>query len=595
MFFQFWNSFFEEAAQTRISADDYSADIEQHSATVTQSEPTEEAVETNADAEVEIEQAGDYSLHPEQQSRDNAFDPNVTPSESSFMPAQGAISSTPMAGSMGRRHEDSSSLGLDSTHSSWAASMESPLQRIDRDLRSLQDGPSFAPETLIPSSTPIPPTLIPDTLTNTSRQVSPSATQESSYRPMMTEKAKGKQTQPTLLQNVLSKNLRTNNDTTSSQSHTSHTGPLKVKPKTPKRNPFVPPEVRLRDWDGVVDLSKPMTPRRNHSRNDFSSEEEEEDDRFLHGLSPPITMDFARPAKGSSAVAARIGRTPVKEAAARIGKDLVGDAERHRRLLFPGGPGLFGGLGQTSQSTQQSISSPSLSMYAKKALGMQSKSTSINTSLESLLRQVGPSAKGTFADKYRAPALNPVPNPVPNPQPIFDSKRQQTSDFDSFDAEDKCIGQQRYSPDRSLSDPDSDSFEDSPRSSGQPSTAFHMASQNQPADDSFDSNQSSSDSFDDADVDDTVAHAPIHPFARQAVEDDSFDDSFDDDSFDAGGAVRNDDGTEEPTVFGVRGSSGSGGSLRMHGGEVFDTGGGLTAHMQREEFIPETPTPVYGR
>ena len=185
-----------------------------------------------------------------------------------------------------------------------------------------------------------------------------------------------------------------------------------------------------------------------------------------------------------------------------IGKDLVGDAERHRRLLFPGGPGLFGGLGQTSQSTQQSISSPSLSMYAKKALGMQSKSTSINTSLESLLRQVGPSAKGTFADKYRAPALNPVPNPVPNPRPIFDSKRQQTSDFDSFDAEDKCIGQQRYSPDRSLSDPDSDSFEDSPRSSGQPSTAFHMASQNQPADDSFDSNQSSSDSFDDADVDD---------------------------------------------------------------------------------------------
>lgn len=507
------------------------------------------------------------------------------------MPAHNAVSSTPMAGSTGKRPAHEDSLGLDSTASSWAASMESPLERIDRDLRSLQDDPSFATEPSL-AAMHVPPNV--EHQHTRTEQAPDQPLPQQRYN--VFDKGKGKPSQPSLLQNVLSKNLRTN-DTASSKSHISQTGPLKVKSKTPKRNPYVPPETRPKDWDGIVDLSKPLTPKRHASGDGFSSDE---DDRFLHGMSPPITMDFARPNKGMSAVAARIGRTPVKEAAMRIGKDLVGDAERHRHAFVPGG--LF--AAHTSQSTAPSISSPSLSRYTKKALGMQSKSTSIDTSLESLLRHVATGkGKGATNSQERPqapppppPAPAPVPRPASAPRFLPDEPERDLNDqddsFDSLDAEDAEYASQQRQNLASPASTDS-SFSDSPRVAGQPSSAFLMASANQrrtsdASDSSFGSN---SDSFDADDDDDAAAHAPVHPFARRAVVDDGYDDSFDDDSFDVGGGGG---GEDEPTVFGVR-ESGSGGRLRLHGEEVFDTRDGLTAHMQREGVVPVTPTPGVGR
>jgi DASH complex subunit ASK1 len=499
--------------------------------------------------------------------------------------------------------------------SSWAASLESPLERIDRDLKSLQNGPSFSTEPSI-TATPTPSSYGQDNISSISRDTQAYSQQDlqQQQRYSSSQKGKGKQPQNTLLQNVLSKKLKANTHDTSPLK-------LKLKPKTPKRNPYVPPELesRPKDWDGIVDLSKPITPKR-HTRtgngaDDGFSSDESEDDRFLHGMSPPITMDFARPsAKGTSAIAARIGRTPVKEAAARIGKDLIGDAERHQRALFPkpgagafGGLGLFAGLAQTSHSTQQSISSPSLSRYTKKALGMQSKSTSIDTSLESLLRQVAPgngsNAKGSFAEKYSTAPAPPVPlsshePSLPDAYDNYAPARNEVQDdsFDSLDADDSYVAPQQQ---RRLASPpssnSSDSFGDSPNNSaGQVQVVV--------GEDSFSSNQSGDSSFSDSfDADDNATGMPIHPLARGgAVVDDGLDDSFDD-SFDdyAGAGVVEDGAGAEPTetVFGVRGreSDGRGAPLRFHGEEVFDTGDGLTAHLERDGDVPITPTPMYGR
>lgn len=127
-------------------------------------------------------------------------------------------------------------------------------------------------------------------------------------------------------------------------------------------------------------------------------------------------------------------------------------------------------------------------------------------------------------------------------------------------------------------DSDSDSF-DEVNNTAHPSAAFMMASAQGPndSDDSFDSSGHSGDSLTEEDA--NLGLAPVHPFAL-GVEDDGFDDSFDDDMYD--GNVMGD--TEE-TLFGVPPGQ------RIHGQAQMRVGGGHLGdglHMLGEDLLQDT-------
>lgn len=192
--------------------------------------------------------------------------------------------------------------GKDDPTASWAASLESPFDRLDRDLQDLRSGigqpndafnsrlgrndseASVAPLAFAPSD--------------------PSTSYTSEVSVVDKGKSKADQSQTVFRHGILS--------------------PLKVRDKAPKRihNPYVPPNMRPKDWDGIVDLANtPLrsgcrhhpshlrkadaggwgTPRRHgESRTGKdeewnSGEEAEEDAKFFARMSPPVTMDFARP------------------------------------------------------------------------------------------------------------------------------------------------------------------------------------------------------------------------------------------------------------------------------------------------------------
>ncbi|THH04379.1 hypothetical protein EW145_g5558, partial [Phellinidium pouzarii] len=321
---RFWVSFYEQAAQVRIpTTEDFSADDEQHSAhseEETYSKPSEEVP-----------------------SQSRAFYPNASPSESSFAPEDALVSSTPMtmARPKSRAQQEPSM--------SWAASIESPLERLDKGLKSLSEQDDSVIDYTGQSS------IAPES-------VQPSALSSRSSILTAQDKGKGKQQHqpPRLLQDVLSKNLRAaEKDTSNTATSTRHISPLKVKSKTPKkRNPYVASDARRGDWDGIIDLSKPAAPRDGSSSSGFSTDE---DDRPTPNMSPPASsMRFTN----------RLGRTPVREAAARIGRDLIGDVERLRH----------GYSVDSEQNLSSSPSTPVLSVHSKRALGIESTEESASPS-----------------------------------------------------------------------------------------------------------------------------------------------------------------------------------------------------------------------
>ncbi|TDL16188.1 hypothetical protein BD410DRAFT_902170 [Rickenella mellea] len=551
---KFWVSFYEQAAQVRI--------------------PTSEDFTPTFDGPEETEEHGDTSggTSTTVTTETGSFDPNMTPQESSFMPGQAAVSSTPMASSL-RRQQDT----FDSEESSapWAASMESPLDRLDREMQNLRAEEaatatsSFSTRNALSATPPFA-----------------QAPRQHNVHDTSPDKGKGRaRAQPqNLRENVLRQNLLGVGDTTSTttSSNRSHVSPLKVKPKTPKRNPYVAPGTPRGGWDGLVDLSKtkPSTPKRGRrggvsEGGGWESDSDSEDDLGLPpGMSPPVTMDFNRPPRS----AVRLGRTPVRAAAARIGVDLVGDAERRRRL---------GGDSETSQSTVPSL--PSISRWDRHH--SQSDST-VDVGLESMLRQVGldvPADGGVAAGKARAPVGQ---DSFQDTQTSIRVPVQKVTETQAVAEVDEVL---EDNPD---SDSSSEEFEEG--HTGAPSAAFLMASQRplHPSDDdSFGSSNHSSDSLS---GEDQEGAAPVHPFAGvfSAPQDgDGFDDSFDDDG-DAG-VEDGGGGEEEPTLFGVppaqraaiAAARANEGQLRMLGRELLDETIGIGQHLARNGAVEESPTP----
>ncbi|KAL5501762.1 hypothetical protein ACEPAH_9022 [Sanghuangporus vaninii] len=514
---RFWVSFYEQAAQVRIpTTEDFSTEREGQA--------------TASDEEVETEQPYEGQQQP------GTFDPNVTPAESSFAPENAAVSSTPMPVANERAPVESSH-----AHDMWAESMQSPLKRLNEGLKSLGE----QEDSIIDHSKH----------SNSVAQQSMRSDASSIRRPVFTVPEKGKsKVPPTLLQNVLSKNVR-------GAEKERQASPVKMR-KTPKKNPYVPPDVRRADWDGIVDLRNPATPRRAPgSSADWSSEEE---DFPPPGVSPPRSAFGKR-------IAAQIGRTPVREAAALIGRDLVGDAERFQPKLRFDVP--------NDHSLTGTMSTPSITMFSKHAMGVGSSDRS--------------SSAGQAHGSTSHTSTSDVPPSIEDIMQRFKMERgpehgARDNNFDSFD---DTPGRPVFPhltalPDDGMGDfneADSsfdDSFDD--MYDGPPPAMTFIPNAQQIQDDSFGSDNS----FDDG----AQGGQPIHPFAFNAMPvDDSFDDSF---NYDDRGAHED----EEPTIFGMQHAqrfAGGAGHLQLHGQGLVDDTTALNSHLRRN-VDPETPTPWVG-
>jgi hypothetical protein len=105
-----------------------------------------------------------------------------------------------------------------------------------------------------------------------------------------------------------------------------------------RMNPYLPSNTKPNDWSSVVDLSvhKLSSPKRQPPESSSSSSRLlpegggfNTEKRQGYGLPSPITIKkFERPSRGPE-----LQQTPRKEAAARIGKDLLWDAGHRQQLV----------------------------------------------------------------------------------------------------------------------------------------------------------------------------------------------------------------------------------------------------------------------
>ncbi|KAG6857295.1 hypothetical protein H0H87_006488 [Tephrocybe sp. NHM501043] len=569
---KFWTSFYEQAAQIQIpSYDDHSTINDGSRQPETISEVQEPSVVT-APSET------DLSHHP--------YEPSMASTDGSFMPGQGAFSSTPTTARMTRVFDPASNDSI--VDPSWDSLSYTPM--IGREQHS-NERSAVEDETILGHSTVehVPSMHFDEATPNPAR----------SGRSPVSEKDKMRDTQEPLLRNVLRHNLYPI-DTSSASSSSAATSPLKYrgKAKTPvpkKYNPFLSPDKDPSQWDGVVDLTDPssMTPHR--FRNPASSKrtletpaQETDDDSFdglPPGMSPPVMMSPARPPRSMAELGLlKLGKTPTRDASARITRDLVRDIHRSANVTRD----VY--LHSQTESTMSTMPTPpSFSRYQRQ--DDTSDSLVIDSSLESMMRRVGldvPRSAGTTATPgLRLRSQTALKASKPSLKAHLTSPSHQLSEHEPITPmhqhDDLGIG----------SDSDSDSM-DEINNTAHPSHAFLMASANtHDSDDSFGSNHSS-DSLNE-DVGD-LGLAPIHPFA-DSVEDDGFDDSYEDDMYD-----RLNGEVQEETLFGVPpqqreaqqrlnagGHLGSAPGLRMLGEDLLEDTIGIGNQIGR---IEESPTPV---
>ncbi|KAG6841716.1 hypothetical protein C0991_007602 [Blastosporella zonata] len=567
---KFWTSFYEQAAQIQIPTfDDYSTVNDESR----QPEMSEMQDPSLAPAPSEVE----FSQH-------HAFEPSLASTDGSFMSGQGAFSSTPAIARMTRVPYDASSMET-TDDPSWNPSLDTPL--LKRDLYSDQESDADDDTILGHSAAEHVPSM---------RFDEPTPNPLRNERPPLSEKGKGRGNNEPLLRNVLRHNLYPI-DTSSAGPSSTTTSPLKYKgkPKTPvpkKYNPFLSPEKDPSQWNGMVDLTDPsaMTPQRfrmptSSKRAPQNPVEETDDDSFdglPPGMSPPVMMSPARPPRSMAELGLlKLGQTPTREASARITRDLVRD------IYKSGNATRDGYLNSRVESTMSTMPTPpSFSRYQRH--DDTSDSLVIDSSLESMMRRVGldvPQSAGTPGIRLWSHASLKTSEPDHNV--ISSPARHHLSAHDEpitpiHDHDDMGVG----------SDSDSDSM-DEINNTAHPSQAFLMASAggHRDMDDSFGSDHSS-DSLNE-DVGD-IGMAPIHPFAVN-VDDDGFDDSYDDDMYDRlSGEV------QEETLFGVpprqresqrRLNTGSypGDGLRMLGEGLLEDTIGIGTQIGRFE---ESPTPA---
>jgi DASH complex subunit ASK1 len=264
-------------------------------------------------------------------------------------------------------------------------------------------------------------------------------------------------------------------------------------------------------------------------------------------------------------------------------------------------PAFGYGGGTAKDDTMSTIPSPpSLSRYTRHAYPSWTDSNDTDASLATMMRRVGlEMPESSFkadsvgsASHSRASSQTDVGSGMLARQDEFHTLDHQ--ELDLFEDDQSVLQLAHATSDDS--DSDSDSLNDEPIHSSQPSTAFLMASSREPdPDDSFGSSNHSSDSLG-ADEFGDGEEAAVHPFAR-ALEaaGDGFDDSFDSEGgYEAG---QGEDASE--TVFGIppaqrRQQGREPGELRLLGGDLLQDTIGIGGQLAKVGRVEESPTP-YGR
>lgn len=258
------------------------------------------------------------------------FDPNKAPSESSFLPGGEIISSTPAA--VGKRR----AAGLEDDGPSWSSSIESSLHRLNEELNMLGMDPNPTPQSQASSTSIV------------------DATPTAPVRESSRSKGKGRAKPPEspMLRTILTKHANT------SAVNKAPPSPIPFDVGVPglstplrkdaakilaRMNPYLPSNTKPNDWSAVVDLSahKLSSPKRQplelSSSSRLLSEGGFTGEHMGHGLPSPITIKkLDRPSRGPE-----LQQTPRKEAAARIGKDLLWDAGHRQQLLSKRGTVTF--------------------------------------------------------------------------------------------------------------------------------------------------------------------------------------------------------------------------------------------------------------
>ena len=256
-------------------------------------------------------------------SRQGLFDPNETPSDSSFLPGGDIISSTPAA--VGKRR----AAGLVDDDPSWTSSIESSLHRLNEELDMLGIDPN--------------PTLQSQASSTSIVDATPTTSIHGSARP--NGKGKAKPPESPMLRNILTKNANV------SAVRKAPPSPIPFDVGIPglstplrrdaarilaRMNPYLPSNTKPNDWSSVVDLSvhKLSSPKRQPPEPSSSSRLLPEGGGFSiekgpsYGLPSPITIKkLERLNRGPE-----LQQTPRKDAVARIGKDLLWDAG-HRQVF----------------------------------------------------------------------------------------------------------------------------------------------------------------------------------------------------------------------------------------------------------------------
>ncbi|KAJ7650710.1 DASH complex subunit Ask1-domain-containing protein [Roridomyces roridus] len=472
---------------------------------------------------------------------------SVVSTENSFMPGHAAFASTPATQRIARTMETFTTNQSDEP--SWSASMESPLTRLDRDVQEFSRESSKLPSLRIEEDLP------------------------------RADKGKEKEHSDTLRQNLLRQNAYSHSDISLS--------PAKAKTRTPipkTLNPYLPPDVLPANWSGVVDLRRtPLSTPQRRKKPDLDSDDDDSFNGLPPGMSPPVLMSPARPPRSLAELQLLRGenRTPAKAAALRIKNDLVRDIQRQNSAKirrFHGYPTDSGG-GESSLSTVSTP--PSLSRYNKYS---DTDDSAVDESLESVMRRVTldppawtPTTSTTPGLRIRSKATLPSADLGPPPASEFFSTPIQYDD-----------GNGSY-------DSDSDSLDNEVNNTAHPSAAFLMA-QAAASSGSFDGDDDSADSLDqeaEMAMGDGVGIHPLAGFVNQGYTGE--DDSFDDETFDAGGLP------PEETVFGRPPAHraqaprmSERGDLLMYGGDDEDTARSAPDTAQFG-MVGSSPTPHYTR
>ena len=554
------------------------------------------------------ENPGDRTQRPQE-----VFETTVN-SETSFMPGQGAVSSTPATARVANPHESFASQS--SEDASWS---QSPLVKLSQELKTFSSQPEAQLHTFASAIDSIHDESSIDSIFQ----------QDAIVTIPSSAKGKGKDTAHPMLKNVLRHNLSSVTDSSAFDNKHKATSPLKFKhkPKTPiidkRLNPYLPPSGSSANWSGIVDLrdTSVLTPRRkgtgtaNTPMTGPQSRDDTDDDSFdglPPGMSPLVLMSPVRPPRSSMELGLlKLRQTPVREASERIQRDLITSALKsvHKSGTKKGGHHIRRqDVVDSSMSTVPTP--PSLSRYARRGdYSNASSSMSKDPSLESMIRHIRQDIRSSGASdgvpglRLRPKAEQQLSNRGTSPSPLAGPSHPPGPATPMYG------DLAHHLPDNTL-DSDSDSL-DSINNTAHPSAAFLMASGGAPVyddGDSFGSSNHSSDSLENEDVNALgEGIAPVHPFARNAaVVDDGFDDDDDDDSSDGfedgpagalggGGGIIND--FEEETVFGSapaqrQSTAYDGQSIRMLGEDLLQDTIGIGAQIVASGRVEESPTPA---